>query len=434
MKNKFNFMTFVSMFLLCTILLYSCGNIKKTDTIETENIVNQSKTDTDSISEKEPSDTLDNGQQETVIEEKQVEEMNNEEKGEEKVAMDDNFEEMRDIPSTQLIKEIRIGWNLGNTLDAMGGGNTLSAETSWGNPVTTKEMIDTVRGAGFNTIRIPVSWGNHLSEGPDYIIDEEWINRVQEVVNYGIDNKMFVIINLHHEEWHFPSYDNLENAKNQLIKVWEQIAERFQGYDEHLIFEGMNEPRMFGTEFEWNGGNEEGRDVVNQLNAAFVDTIRKSAGNNPIRHLMIPSYAASSDLNVWKDLIVPDEDKIIVSVHAYTPYNFALNGQGTAEWSIDKPSDTREIDSLMSNIDQFFLSKGIPVIIGEFGARNKDNLKDRVSWSEYYIKAANDKGIPCIWWDNGAFSGEGENFGLLRRRTNSWLFPDIVEALMKGLE
>lgn len=340
---------------------------------------------------------------------------------------------IRDISSVELIKEFNIGWNLGNTLDATGG-YMLSSEMSWGNPKTQKEVFDKVKEAGFNIVRIPVSWGKHLGPEPDYIIHDEWLERVNEVVDYAIDNDLYVILNMHHEEWHFPSYDNYDKAKKILTTVWAQIAERFKDYDEHLIFEGMNEPRMKGTPYEWTGGNAEARDVVNKLNQDFIDTIRGAGGNNPYRHLMIPTYAASSDPKTWRDFIIPDDDKVIVSIHAYTPYNFALNKSGTAEWSADNVNDTIEIDNLMNNIYNSFISKGHPVIIGEFGALDKDNLNYRVEWARYYVKKASEKGIPCIWWDNGAFTGSGELFGVLDRRNFTWVYPEIIEALMEGLK
>ncbi|HKL80554.1 MAG TPA: glycoside hydrolase family 5 protein [Mobilitalea sp.] len=344
------------------------------------------------------------------------------------------LKEIRDINAVELVGDIKIGWNLGNTLDATGGGSSISSETSWGNPITTADMIKTVKEAGFNVIRIPTTWENHLGSAPDYIINEDWFYRVQTIVDYAINNDMYVILNMHHEEWHFPSYDNLDTAKVILTKAWAQIAGRFQAYDEHLIFEGMNEPRMKGTNLEWNGGNEEARDVINQLNAAFIETIRNAEGNNPLRHLMIPCYAASADPKVWKDFVVPEDDKIIVSIHAYTPYNFTLNKAGTSEWSTANANDTREVDNLMKNIYNNFISKGQPVIIGEFGAMSKDNLEARAAWTEYYIKKAAEVGIPCVWWDNGAFSGSGELFGLLKRKTLAWEHLAIVEALMKGLD
>ena len=340
---------------------------------------------------------------------------------------------IRDISSKELVKEIKIGWNLGNTMDATGGTGIMS-ETSWGNPITTKEMIDTVKNSGFNTIRIPVTWEKHLGPAPDYTIDKEWFDRVQEIVDYGIDNEMFVIINLHHEEWHFPSYKNLNGAETELASIWNQIAKRFENYDEHLIFEGLNEPRMKGTEYEWNGGTEESWDVINKLNEKFIHIIRKSEGNNVKRHLMIPPYAASSDPRTWKQFKIPKDNKVIVSIHAYTPYNFALNSNGTSSWSADNSNDTSEIDYLMNNIYNNFIRKGVPAIIGEFGARDKNNLKDRTVWSEYYVKKASEKGIPCICWDNGAFTGTGENFGLLDRLTLKWKNQVIIDALVQGLK
>lgn len=341
---------------------------------------------------------------------------------------------IRDIPSTELIKEFNIGWNLGNTLDATGGGASLHSEISWGNPYTKKEVFEKVKEAGFNIVRIPVSWGKHLGPEPDYKIDDNWLDRVNEVVDYAIDNQLYVILNMHHEEWHFPSYDNFEKAQKILTTVWEQIAKRFENYDEHLIFEGMNEPRMTGTPYEWTGGNEEARDVINKLNQSFVDTIRNSGANNPYRHLMIPTYAASSDPNVWKDFVIPEDDKLIISIHAYTPYHFALNKSGTSEWSIENKNDTIEIDNLMDNLFNTFISKGHPVIIGEFGSMDKNNLSNRVMWAKYYVQKASEKGIPCIWWDNGAFSGSGELFGLLDRRKGVWVYPEIVEALIDGIK
>jgi endoglucanase len=447
MKKLKHRMIVASILLLTSIIFYGCSK-KDTEpkevngtSQEVETSVSKEDLDTtETTKSEENNETISTESEETggedsdVISVEATDTVKNEVSAEELANIEADIKEMRDVSSMDLVKEITIGWNLGNTFDATGGGNTNNAETSWGNPKTTKEMIDAVKAAGFNTIRIPITWGNHLGEAPEYKINPDWLKRVQEVVDYAINNGMYTIINLHHEEWHFPSYDNLDSAKSELIAIWAQIAEYFKDYDEHLIFEGLNEPRMKGTEYEWNGGNKEGRDVVNQFNAAFVETVRKSAGNNPLRHLMIPNYAASSDPNVWKEFVKPEDEKIIVSVHAYTPYNFALNGEGTSSWKVDNASDTRDIDYLMKAIYDSYISKGTPVILGEFGARNKDNLVDRVAWAEYYIKSAKAKGIPCIWWDNGAFTGNGENFGILNRKTLTWQFPEIVDALMKGLE
>jgi endoglucanase len=341
---------------------------------------------------------------------------------------------MRDISASDLVKEIKIGWNLGNTLDASGGQGIFS-EMASGNPITSKKMVDAVKEAGFNILRIPVTWQQHIGPAPDYTIDQAWLDRVEEVVDYAYENNMYVIINMHHEDWYNPFYDKQDTAIDKLTKTWNQIAIQFENYDEHLIFEGLNEPRQKGTSFEWNGGNTEGWEVLNKLNAAFINTIRNSDANNPKRILMIPPYAATSSPNAWQEFIIPEDDKLIVSIHAYIPYNFALNISGTDQWSASNIGDTCEIDNVMKNLNNNFISKGIPVILGEFGAMDKNNnTKSRVAWAEYYVKKAKEIGVPCIWWDNGDFVGDGELFGLLDRFNSTWKYPEMVKALMKGLQ
>ncbi len=333
-----------------------------------------------------------------------------------------------DISSIDLVADMKIGWSLGNTLDATGG-IALESERSWGNPKTTKEMIDAVVDAGFNVIRIPVTWEKHFGEAPDYTIHEDWLDRVQEVVDYAYERDVYVILNLHHEDWHFPSEENKETASAILTALWTQIAERFKEYDEHLIFEGLNEPRKKGTPMEWNGGDIEGRSVVNHFAKVFVETVRATGGNNELRHLMVTGYAASSSRDALASIVLPEDDKLIVSVHAYTPYNFALNINGTDQWDITK--DTWDIDILMKDIDELFLQKGIPVIIGEFGAVDKNNEAERIEWVTYYLTKAKETGVPCLWWDNNAFNGSGENFGLLNRRDLNFPSQDLLNAMME---
>lgn len=344
---------------------------------------------------------------------------------------------MRDIPSTELVKEMKVGWNLGNTLDSTitnPKGTELPSdwETAWGQPVTTKAMIDNVAAQGFNVLRVPITWEGKFGEGPDYTIDPDWLARVNEIVDYGIDDDMFVIINVHHEEWHMPTYENEAAAQEILTALWAQIADHFKDYNEKLIFEGLNEPRLKGTPMEWNGGNDEARDVINHWNAAFVETVRNSGGNNKLRHLMVTPYAASSMDKVLNDFAVPDDDKVIVSIHAYLPYTFALadNAQATTEWSADNPADTNDIDMLMANLKDRYLDKGRAVIIGEMGTRNRMNTEARAECARYYSEAAHNAGIPICWWDNNAFVGGGENFGLFDRKTFEWRYPDIISALM----
>lgn len=333
---------------------------------------------------------------------------------------------MNDVSPMDLVKDMKIGWNLGNTLDSTSSKIGVNVEMAWGNPKTTQEMIDTVIDQGFNVIRIPVSWGGQMGAAPAYNVLPAWMDRVQEVVDYAYNRGVYVIVNIHHEDWHFPSEENKDAAAEQLTALWTAIATRFRDYDEHLIFEGMNEPRKIGTAVEWNGGDQEGRDVVNYLDQVFVDAVRATGGNNTIRNLMVPGYAASSSDEALEGIVLPDDDHLIVSVHAYTPYDFALNTAGRSTWD----NDTRDIDHLMEKLDELFLSKGVPVIIGEFGAMNKDNEAERVEWAKYYVSKAREYGVPCVWWDNNSFDGDGENFGLFNRRELTFPYPDLLKALI----
>lgn len=336
--------------------------------------------------------------------------------------------EIRDISSWELVKEMSIGWNLGNTMDATGTSG-LGCETAW-QPVTTNEgMATLLKDTGFNVMRVPVSWGDHMDD--EYKVDEEWMARVHEIVDYGINNGLFVILNTHHEEWYFPTAENKDEDIAQLTALWSQIAEEFKGYDEHLIFEGLNEPRCRNTPMEWTGGDADSRAIVAEYAKAFYETVRASGGNNEKRHLMLTGYAASSNRNCLEQVWLPEnDDKVIVSVHAYLPYSLALDTKGTDKWDAN---NTSEIDNFFFNLDELFIQKQIPVIIGEFGTVNKDNLEDRIACAEYYVGKGAEYGIPMIWWDNNAIVGNGENFGLMdRNMMPEWKFPELVDVLIES--
>lgn len=334
----------------------------------------------------------------------------------------------------EFVANIKLGWSLGNTLDSTSNtaNSVYSFETAWGNPYTTKAMIDAVKAAGFNTVRVPVSWGQKMGSAPDYKVNEEWMNRIYEVVGYVLSNDMYCILNTHHDtEWQVPSYDNLDAQKAQLTALWTQIGQKFGHYDEHLIFETLNEPRLVGDPNEWNGGNATARAVVNEMNATALRAIRASGGNNDKRFVMIPPYCASPIASTVNDLQLPNDDHLIVSIHAYAPYDFALNVNGTASW--DQGSGSYDIVQNFERLKNKFLSKGIPVIIGEFGALSKNNESERAEWVEYYLATASTYGIPCVWWDNGAFTGSGELFGLLNRHTCTITYPEIMAAMLRGV-
>lgn len=333
--------------------------------------------------------------------------------------------------SIRFTMKMENGWNLGNSLDAHGKGSVYSEitefETRWGNPIVSKAQIDALKKAGFSSIRIPITWYEHIDEKGN--IDQLWLNRVNEVVDYAIDNRMYVIINTHHENWTLPSKDNKKHSTYLISKIWKQIAERFSTYDDHLLFEGFNEPRLIGTEHEWTGGTSEARKIVNEYNKVFVETVRKVAGNEK-RYLIITPYGSAADLDAIKSLIIPKDSHIIVGIHAYKPYSFTHDENGTKNWSPKDKKDTAEIDTIMQNLNQYFIKKGIPVIITEFGCIDKDNLSARTEYTKYYVSAAKKNDIICFWWDDGAKIGKKEKFGIFDRNTQQFIYPELLKALL----
>ncbi|MBR5405796.1 MAG: glycoside hydrolase family 5 protein [Oscillospiraceae bacterium] len=347
--------------------------------------------------------------------------------------------------NVQFIKNLKLGWNLGNAFDAYdvpGLSDEMKYEGAWCGAVTKPENIAAIKAAGFRTVRIPVSWHNHVDA--DNRISAQWMARVKEVADWCRACDLYVIINTHHDvgsEGYYPDTANLGRSRQFLGAVWQQIAETFRDYDEHLILESLNEPRLVDSKFEWwlDKNSAECQDAVrciNELNQLFVDTVRGAGGNNETRYLLCPGYAASAEGALNPGFQLPDDpaNRVIVSVHAYTPYDFALNAAGTKDFSLNSGADVNQITSFMDELYATFVMNGIPVLIGEFGARNKENLEARVQFSAFYVAAARARGISCCWWDNNAFLGTGENFGLLARGDSIFMYPEIVQALVKYCE
>ncbi len=322
---------------------------------------------------------------------------------------------------------MKIGWNLGNTLDAPAG------ETSWHNPVTTKEMIDTVKNGGFNALRVPVSWHRHVGEAPDYVIDREFLDRVEEVVNYGLDNDMAVILNIHHDDVKVMPTDERFGESLEYVKaIWSQLADRFGDYDERLVFECLNEPRMIRTPHEWHLDmrQEESRNAVEYLNRImqeFVDLVRASGKNNASRYLMVTPYAANPMYACFEAyrLASDPSGRLIQSVHSYSPYNLCLNGKSEIAKFTEK--DRIEVRRIMERLNARFCSNGIDVIIGEMGILNKNNPEARYEWAKYFVGEAKKYGIACVWWDNH----HDRSFGILNRYACK--FHESAESVLKGL-
>jgi len=344
------------------------------------------------------------------------------------------------ITAVDFVADIKLGWNLGNTLDANGGSpssSVSSLETLWVKHLTNNENIRTIKRAGFNTIRIPVSWAKTTTKAQDYKIPDAWMARVTEIVNYAVSYDMYIILNTHHDESIFTFMNNNTDAGlDAFKKIWTQIADNFKNYNEKLIFEALNEPRTKGSEYEWQGGTAAERANLNKYYNTFVSVVRNSGGNNDKRFLLINTYAASVESSAMNGLVLPSDSankKLIVSYHSYAPYNFALNtDKSFNKWSKSNSSDTSPITSGVDRAYNIFVSKGIPVILGEFGAMDKNNEETRAQWAEFYVGYAKSKGIPCVWWDNAGFTGNGELFGLIDRTKNSFPFPQVLNGLLTG--
>ena len=343
------------------------------------------------------------------------------------------FPKYESTESIEFAKSLGKGWNLGNTFDACEKQSTekmgLESETMWGNPETTKELIAFVKECGFDSLRLPVTWAQHL--GDEYIIDTEWLERVAQVVDYALEYDLKVILNTHHEDafWLIADEEHKEISEEILCKVWAQICERFKEYDENLIFETMNEPRVFGGENEWSG-SEETREAVNHLNFAALEAIRNSGGKNSERFVLIPTFAASGlDENI-DSLKLPDDDKVIVSVHYYylTAHQseFADNAQ---VWTLSQKIDLYKTFRRMASR---FMSKGYGVCKSEFGWTDRDNLENLAENARFYVELAEKFGIPVMVWDNGVTEkDEIYSFGIIDRNELKVVYPEYLEAIVK---
>lgn len=340
------------------------------------------------------------------------------------------------LAGTEIMNALNIGWNLGNSFDAPDG------ELAWANPFTTNELLIRVKELGFDTIRIPISWGKHVSAAPDYTIDSAFLERIDTVVNQALDAGLYVIIDSHHDNGIYtPTPENAERGKEYLNAIWTQIAEHFRDSDYRLIFQTMNEPRVEGTSYEWEIGtiNKDHKaihEVINALNQTAVDAIRATGGKNEDRYIVVCPYAGKLSSAAVANFRLPSdsaEGKLIVSIHVYSPYNLCLNT--SSPYNTFSKSDRDEVEAILKRIDFSFVQKGIPVVIDEMGCTDKSNPDARYEWAKAFVECAKGYGIPCIWWDNGYLHGSGDNFGMINRISLE-LYPEtesVYRGLMEGL-
>ena len=364
-----------------------------------------------------------------------------------------------DIDSKTIIDELGFGWNLGNTFDAWEDkyDQGLNSETCWGNPRTSPKLIDALVKAGFKAIRIPVTWHNHLVD-KSYTIDPEWMNRVKTVVDWCIDKGLYVIINTHHDnakykkspirygKGYYPLKKDAEESEKFIYNVWKQISTAFNnGYDHHLIFETLNEPRMMGLPNEWwydpnNSTNEEAALMLNEYNKLAVKAIRESGGNNEKRFIMLPALAAGYDSSINSPFQFPDDskynpsnNKLLFSVHMYAPYDFAMKpDMELSEFTIDYRA---ELYDKFTKLYKKFINSGYHVVIGEMGAINKNNTQARIAWGRYYLESCRQFQFSAFVWDNGYWNNSNtcdDIFGHLQRDKLEWTAPSFISALIRA--
>ena len=345
------------------------------------------------------------------------------------------------FPTAQeIVNDIVIGWNLGNTLDNsrdVRTDDTNVYEQGSGMPTTTQKMIQDIHAAGFNAIRIPVTWMQKLDENDQ--ISEAWMNRVQEIVDWAYDDGMYVILNVHHDTnhgWMQASYDSWNQYQGRFASIWTQISERFADYDYHLIFEGFNEIICSGTNASgsmqtiwgfWEPWQQEHRaealDVTAKYNQLFVDTVRRTGGNNDERILLCNTYAASGDTTVIRDFLPPEdtaENRLIVGTHLYMPNNFA----GTYSSPDVTTYSSEELKKVFDVVDYYI---DAPVLIGEFNAKYKSNDDERNRWAQEYLTLANERGYKCFVWDTNSTP-----MGLYHRQSGTWLFPEYTQVMLEA--
>lgn len=349
--------------------------------------------------------------------------------------------------ASQLAAKIKLGWNIGNTMEATGG------ETAWGNPRVTAQLIQLVKQSGFNAIRIPCSWNQYMENSSTAKLKLDWLNRVKEVVQMCVDNDMYVLLNIH---WDGGWLENNINPDKQVANnakqkaFWEQIATHLRNFDEHLLLAGTNEP---------NVENATQMTVLQSYHQTFVDAVRSTGGRNSHRVLVVQGPSTDVEkTNTLMSTLPTDQiqNKLMVEVHYYTPYQFTLM-TADASWGkmfyywgsgFHSTTDTQRnatwgeeatVDAMMGLMKTKFVDKGIPVILGEFAVGRRTtltgsdltlHLASRAYYLKYVTKQAKANGVLPFYWDAGGIGNNGS--GLFDRSKNTVFDQQALDALLDG--
>ncbi|NGY65203.1 glycoside hydrolase family 5 protein [Lentzea sp. NEAU-D13] len=357
--------------------------------------------------------------------------------------------------AAQIVADMGAGWNLGNQLEGTLDGTP--NETAWGQPVITQALIDRVKAAGFKTIRIPVSYLRYIGSGPNYTINSAWLDRIQTVVNYAYNRGMHVLINMHGDgyknfagSWLICDASDQATIKAKYQKAWQQIAQRFQNYDQRLILESMNE----NFDGQYGRPTQPCYSNINAYNQIFVDTVRRAGGNNSSRWLLVPGWNTNIDYTAgnygfrlptdqYRSPSIPSAEKrIMISVHYYAPWDFAGEENGRiTQWGRGSTNPAKKstwgqedyLDSQLKLMRDVFVSKGYPVVVGEYGSIDKSsfdssNNRYRADFARAVVATSKKYGAATVYWDNGHNGQYG--FGLFDRRARTVTQQGIINAIM----
>ena len=347
----------------------------------------------------------------------------------------------------QIASSIRIGFNIGNTMEAIGG------ETAWGNPEVSNALIQAVKQAGFNAIRLPVAWDQYADQKTGKI-SATWLARVKQVVQYCVDNDMYVLVNIHWDGGWLErniTADKKDAVNAKQKAYWEQIATTLRDFDEHVMFASANEP---------DAKDATGMAVLMSYHQTFVDAVRATGGRNAYRVLVVQGPQTNIDLSVKLMPTLPADKlagRMMAEIHFYDPFNFVLMtkdetwGNQAYYWGAPNHSttDTKRnstwgeedyVDAQFASLKKTFIDKGIPVVLGEFAAQRRTNLtgdalalhlKSRNYYHTYVVKKAVANGVVPFFWDIGA--PDDQSGSIFDRRTTQVRGQQTLDALMAGL-
>ena len=418
-------------FLLCLCLILSCvscsGDEAETEQKTTQKVYNtvfKAPTTVEPNSTTDVATTVEETEAEEIVDEVEVTQTKG--RGGDRPVFE-QVTDMRKISSKQLLSQLGNGITLGNSFTAKGleeGSQVHDYETFFTKTTVKYELINAYKTAGFDIVRIPVCWSDHIDENG--VVDTVWLDRIQKVVDYCMTNDLYCIINSQNDQnWLTTNAENFESTKARFSQMWTDIATRFAAYDDHLIFEGFAE--ILKAENDKSAPTKTDYKNANKLNQTFVDSVRATGGNNSKRHLVVSTYGAFVDSASLEGFVAPTDsakNKLIAKVNIYIPSSFCLDESTDNMWGSN--DDKIYLLSVFDAVKQRFEKLKIPVIIGEFGAVDKGNLSARGAYAGYFVNAAYNNYMVSFWNDNG------QDMKIFDRAKCEIYAPNIVNSMIQA--